>query len=177
MTELKETAEGTLLWEPSEATLEGAELTRFARWLAEEGRGPSDLESSVKSHDYQALWRWSVSDLEGFWGAVCDFFQVKFHQAAEGVFGKREMPGTEWFPGATLNYAEHALRKRNEDLAVIYEGEGGEVQRLSYAELSRRVAQLRSSLKNLGVSKGDRVVAYMPNNVGALVAFLAAASL
>ncbi|MEZ4375049.1 MAG: acetoacetate--CoA ligase [Polyangiaceae bacterium] len=177
MTELKETAEGTLLWEPSESTLANAELTRFVHWLAAVGRGPSDLAAIAEGHDYQALWRWSVSDLDGFWGAVCDFFDVKFHTPPESVLGQRQMPGAEWFPGATLNYAEHALRKRDDGLAVIYEGEGGEVQRLSYAELSRRVAQLRSSLSQLGVGKGDRVVAYMPNNVGALVAFLAVAAL
>lgn len=177
MTELKETAEGTLLWEPSNSVLESAEITRFTRWLATTGRGPTGAAEIAERHDYQALWRWSVSDLEGFWQAICDFFEVEFHHPPARVLSQRTMPGAEWFPGATLNYAEHALRKRDDGLAVIYEDEGGEVQRSTYAELSHRVGQLRRSLSELGIGKGDRVVAYMPNNVEALLAFLATASL
>ncbi|MEZ4232508.1 MAG: acetoacetate--CoA ligase [Polyangiaceae bacterium] len=177
MTELKETAEGTLLWQPSEAALERAEITRFAHWLAERGAGPKDARQIAESRDYQALWRWSVSDLEGFWQAICDFFEVRFHAVPDCVLSQHEMPGARWFPGAALNYAEHALRRRDDQLAVIYEDEGGEVQRLSYAELSHRVGQVRRGLVELGVGKGDRVVAYMPNNVEALLAFLAVASL
>ncbi len=177
MTELKETAEGTLLWEPSEAALERAELTRFARWLESQSLGPASAGEIASRHDYQALWRWSVTDLEGFWRAICDFFGVIFHDKPSGVLSQRQMPGAEWFPGATINYAEHALRKRDAALAVIYEDEGGEVQRLSYADLSERVGQVRRGLAELGVGRGDRVVAYMPNNVEALLAFLAVASL
>ncbi|MBX3182305.1 MAG: acetoacetate--CoA ligase [Polyangiaceae bacterium] len=187
MTDLEVTREGELLWEPSAATLESARLTDYLRWLR--------VERGLDFDDYQALHAWSVGEVEAFWASIAEYFEVRmvadgadpgappldasyFRSASrEAVLTQREMPGAEWFPGVTLNYAEHALRERSERLAVIYEDEAGAVTELSFAALAERVRRARAGLRRLGVARGDRVVAYLPNHVEALVAFLAAASL
>lgn len=156
-----------LLWRPDPTRDNG--MTEFRSWLADRGH---DLP------DYESLWEWSVSDLEGFWGAIAEYFDVRFHAGYERVLGSAEMPGAQWFPGATLNYAEHALRRgADDDLAVIFHREDGVASSLTFGALRARVAAFRAALASLGVSPGDRVVALVPNAPEALIAFLAAASL
>ncbi len=112
---------------------------------------------------------------------MAEFFDVAFHDRPSAVLAERVMPGARWFPGATLNYAEHALRpgagKADDDLAVVFRREDGEDRRITYAELRAQVAAARAGLVELGVRRGDRVVALVPNSPHAVVAFLAAASL
>ncbi|WP_086663330.1 acetoacetate--CoA ligase [Lentzea kentuckyensis] len=156
-----------LLWRPDPTRDNG--MTAFRSWLSERGH---DFP------DYESLWEWSVSDLEGFWGAIASYFDVRFHSPYERVLGSAEMPGAEWFPGSTLNYAEHALRHGgDDDLAVIFHREDGVASSLTFGTLRSRVAAFRAALASLGVSQGDRVVALVPNAPEALIAFLAAASL
>ncbi|ANZ36937.1 acetoacetate--CoA ligase [Lentzea guizhouensis] len=156
-----------LLWRPDPTRDNG--MTAFRSWLSERGH---DFP------DYESLWEWSVSDLEGFWGAVAAYFDVSFHSPAERVLASAQMPGASWFPGATLNYAEHALRRGgDDDLAVIFHREDGLTYSLTFGALRSRVAAFRAALASLGVSAGDRVVGLVPNAPEALVAFLAAASL
>jgi acetoacetyl-CoA synthetase len=120
-----------------------------------------------------------VSDLEGFWGSLWDYFEVKSHTPYERVLGATAMPGAEWFTGATLNYAEHMVG-REEDLAetaVLAISQTRESFELSFADLREQVGAARAGLQRLGVAPGDRVVAYLPNIPETLVAFLATASL
>src|ERR1044071_6035908 len=106
--------EATLLWRPDPARVEETRIAGFRRWLA--------AERGVEVADYQALWEWSTDDLEAFWGAAAEFLGVRFHTPAERVLASADMPGAQWFPGATLNYAEHALSAgTDDDLAVIFE--------------------------------------------------------
>jgi len=153
---------GELLWTPSKEAAAGSTLTRFA---------------SAHGHDdYASLWRWSVEDLEGFWAAVWDFFGVG--GSYDAVLGERSMPGAEWFPGAELNYAEHVFRDFDSSATAIRarsETRGDET--LDWGELARQVARVRAGLAEIGVGRGDRVVAYMPNIPETVVAFLATASL
>ncbi|GAA4611552.1 acetoacetate--CoA ligase [Saccharopolyspora hordei] len=162
-----------VLWQPSEERAAASRMAAFREWL----RTERDLDLP----DYRALWEWSVSDLSGFWAAVADFFDVRFHDRADRVLTDETMPGTEWFPGATLNYAEHALRegdgKGDDDLAVVFAREDGRTEEITYGELRARVAAARAALVELGVRTGDRVAALAPNCPETLVAFLAAASL
>jgi acetoacetyl-CoA synthetase len=145
-------------------------MVAFRRWLA--------TERGVELADYQALWEWSTADLAEFWCALVEFLGVRFHSAYDRVLGSQEMPGAEWFPGATLNYAEQALSVgRDADLAVIFEREDGLSETLTYAELRAQVASVRAALVDVGVKRGDRVVALAPNTPRTLVAFLAAAGL
>ncbi|HWE88470.1 MAG TPA: acetoacetate--CoA ligase [Pseudonocardiaceae bacterium] len=162
-----------LLWQPSPDRVKTSRIAGFRDWLRRE-RG-------LDFAGYPDLWEWSVTELAGFWSAVADFFEVPFQEPAEQVISGTAMPGVRWFVGATLNYAEVALRpgpgKAADDLAVIFHREDGVTQRLSYRELRAQVAAARAGLAALGVRRGDRVAALLPNSSAALVAFLAAASL
>jgi acetoacetyl-CoA synthetase len=136
-------------------------------------------ERGIDLVGYDALWRWSVDDLPGFWGAVSEFLGVRFHDQPTCVLDTAQMPGARWFPGATLNYAEHALAHGADDAdpAVVFHREDGKIDRLTYGELRLSVAAARAGLAGLGVGRGDRVAALMPNSPATIVAFLAAASL
>jgi acetoacetyl-CoA synthetase len=177
-----------ILWQPDPATVARSRIAAFRAWLASH-RG-------VVLADYDALWHWSVTDLEGFWGALAEFAGVRFHAPPQRVLTDTTMPGTRWFPGATLNYAEQALGPaapvsddasdrshhhsrivRSDDLAVIFRREDRVRGECSYGALRKLVAAARSALVSLGVRRGDRVVALAPNSLDTLVAFLATASL
>jgi acetoacetyl-CoA synthetase len=166
-------SEPAVLWRPDPVAAARSRMAAFRAWLASH-RG-------VAAPDYDTLWRWSVADLESFWGAFAEFAGVRFHTAPQRVLTGDSMPGVRWFPGGTLNYAEHALApgpgKGDDDLAVIFRREDGRREQCSYGELRGRVAAARSALASLGVCRGDRVVALVPNTVDTLVALLATASL
>jgi acetoacetyl-CoA synthetase len=126
--------------------------------------------------DYNELWRWSVEDLEGFWGSLWEWFGVE--GSYERVLGRREMPGAEWFPGAELNYAEHIFRlARPGRTAIVHASESQPLTEITWDQLSDQVARCAAGLRRLGVGRGDRVVAYMPNVPETVVAFLATASI
>jgi acetoacetyl-CoA synthetase len=152
----------TLLWEPPPEMVERAVMTRFMRERGHE--------------DYEALWRWSVEDLEGFWAAVWEFFGVQ--GGYDRVLGSAQMPGAEWFPGARVNYAEHLFRGKDEDeVAIVHASELRELSEWTWGELRRETASMAARLRALGVEKGDRVAAYMPNIPETVAAFLATASI
>lgn len=160
----------TPLWQPSEADLQAAEMMRFMRFAAE--RSGRELTA------YDELWRWSVQELEDFWAAIWEFCGVRASQGYERVLAERRMPGARWFTGAELNYAENMLAGRARDaVAVVHCSELRELDELTWGELSDRVAAAAAGLRALGVGRGDRVVAYMPNIPETLIAFLATASL
>jgi acetoacetyl-CoA synthetase len=166
-----DSVEPTVLWTPSDEQVEQAAITRFARWVAAE-RGV-DVTGS-----YDALWQWSVDDLDGFWSAIWEFFEVESSTPAHAVLGARTMPGAEWFPGATLSYAEHVFRgKPDADLALQHASEIRELDFMTWGELRDLTARIATGLRLWGVAPGDRVVAYMPNIPEAMAAFLACASL
>ncbi|GAA1265789.1 acetoacetate--CoA ligase [Saccharothrix xinjiangensis] len=172
MTEMRAGAaagEAEVLWRPDPDRVAASRMTAFRAAVAE--RHGLDLP------DYESLRQWSTSDLEGFWGAVAEFFGVLFHRGCDRVLPDEAMPGATWFPGATLNYAEHALRGPEDALAVVFHREDGLTVELTHGELRRRVAAVRAGFASLGVGVGDRVVALVPNSPEALIAFLAAASL
>ncbi len=161
-----------LIWEPSEASIAASNLGRYLRWLADE-RG-------LAFGSYRELWRWSVDDPEAFWASIWDRFEIRGARSYERVLASREMPGADWFPGALLNYAEHALRRRDDHPALVFRSETTGLSAtvtVSYRELAARVAAARAGLARLGVGRGDRVVAYLPNLPEAVVGLLATASL
>src|SRR6185312_9440687 len=140
------------------------------RWL--------QVERGLGFATYDELWQWSVDDLEAFWSAIWDFFGVQADGQADRALGSREMPGAEWFAGTSLNYAEHVFAgKEDAETAVIHTSELRELGELSWGELRAQVAATAAGLRALGVGRGDRVVAYMPNIPEAIVAFLATASI
>jgi acetoacetyl-CoA synthetase len=152
--------EGELLWEPPEELLTGSKMARYI--------------PSRGSSDYHELWRWSVEDLEGFWRSLWELYEVG--PSPERVLARAEMPGAEWFPGTQLNYAERLFRGGGQT-AIVHASESRPLAELSWDELRESVARCAAGLRRLGVGRGDRVVAYMPNIPETLIAFLAAASL
>jgi acetoacetyl-CoA synthetase len=157
-----------VLWAPTDGAWTATAAGRFAR---RHGHA-----------SYADLWSWSVEDLEAFWAAVADDRDVIWHDAPERVLagGDRSMPGARWFPGATLSYAEHALRHWREhpdEVAVVARSQSRPGQELTGAELVDAVARAATGLRRLGVGPGDRVAAYAPNIPETLVALLATASL
>src|SRR5215211_7894933 len=127
---------------------------------------------------YDQLWRWSVEDLEGFWGALWEHCGVRASKPYERVLGRREMPGAEWFAGAEPNYAEHVFAMaRPGETAIVHASESQPLAELGWDELRQQVARCAAGLVRLGVGRGDRVAAYMPNVPETVVAFLACASL
>ena len=162
---------GDILWKPPADLRRSTEIGRFMEF-AEHRHGQ-------QFGGYDDLWRWSVEDLEGFWGSIWEFYGLRAHTPFETVLASREMPGAVWFPGARLNYAEH-LVGRDEDadrVAVVAQSQTRPEMELTFGELREQVARARAGLQRLGVGPGDRVVAYMPNIPETLVAFIATASL
>ncbi len=167
---MTEAAEGTLLWEPSEELKENANISRYMKWLED--------EKGLSFSDYGELWEWSVTELEEFWASIWEYFDVKASKPYERVLGGRDMPGVNWFEGAELNYTEHVFRNaRPDEPAVLHRSELRPLGKMTWEELQDKVAALAAGLKELGVGRGDRVGAYLPNVPEALVAFLACASL
>jgi acetoacetyl-CoA synthetase len=157
------------LWEPPAELVERARLTEYMRWL--------EAERGLRFGTYDELWRWSVDDLEAFWSSIWDFFGVE-SGGYERALGSRAMPGAEWFSGTSLNYAEHVFAgKDDSEAAILHASELRELNELSWGELRAQVAATVAGLRALGVQRGDRVVAYLPNIPEAIVAFLASASI
>src|ERR687897_312343 len=155
---------GQKLWEPPAKLVENALMTRYMR----------SLDRGFES--YEDLRRWSVEDLEGFWASIWEFFEIE--GGYDEVLGDRSMPGAQWFPGAEVNYAEHAFRGKPADrVAIVHAGELRDQAEVSWGELREQVAGIAAGLRALGVERGDRVAAYMPNIPEAIAAFYAAASL
>lgn len=164
------TADAEVLWAPTPEMVERSPLTRYIRWLAD--------NRDLHFDDYHALWRWSVTEIEEFWGTLWEYFEVISDEPYDEVLAERVMPGAHWFDGTRLNYAEHIFRgKADDEVAAVYASELRELTELRWGELREQVGAVREGLRALGVSQGDRVVAYLPNGPEALIAFLAAASL
>jgi acetoacetyl-CoA synthetase len=164
-------APGHVVWTPPADAGKRFVLGRYLDWLAaRHGRGFAG---------YHELHRWSVTDLDGFWGSVWDFFGITAHTPYGRVLGSDRMPGAEWFPGARLNYAAHMVG-RDEDtnaVAIVARSQSRGPVELTFGELRDQVARARAGLQRLGVGPGARVAAYLPNIPETLVAFLATASL
>jgi len=157
------------LWEPSAELVERSRLREYMRWL-ESDRG-------LRFEGYDELWRWSVGELEAFWDSIWDFFGVRADGERGVVLSTHEMPGAKWFPGTRLNYAEHVFAGKGDDeVAILHASELRELGELTWGELRAQVAATAAALRAVGVERGDRVVAYLPNVPEAIVAFLAAAS-
>ena len=167
---MKVVTEGVLLWEPSKQQIENSSITHFRNWINE--------EKGLSVQNPAELWKWSVDELELFWESVWKYCKIKSHSPYEQVLETRTMPGAKWFAGATVNYAEHVFRNSREDRpALIFKSETVLNREVSWQELQDKTAMVRQYLISLGVKKGDRVVAYMPNIPETVFAFLACASI
>jgi len=158
------------LWKPSEERKRNANITRFIDAVNKRyGKG---------FRSYDELYDWSINNISDFWGCVWDFCEIRASRDYDVVVDDPgKMPGTKWFTGARLNFAENLLRYRDEHTAFVFKGETQKSAKMSYAELYDSVARLAKSLREMGVTHGDRIVAYMPNMIETAVAMLAATSI
>ncbi|MDQ6682727.1 MAG: acetoacetate--CoA ligase [Chloroflexota bacterium] len=161
-----------VLWSPPGDARNRSRVGAYLRWL--------EAERGLRFADYDELWRWSVTDLGAFWQSIWDHFGVVSSSPPSAAIGRHEMPGTTWFPGSRLNWAEHALRlsqRKPDDVVVIAHSESRSSTTLTVAELRDAVGRTRHGLHRLGVGPGDRIAAYLPNIPEAAIGLLAAASL
>src|SRR5579859_1819382 len=158
------------LWEPSEDAKKQANVTRYMQWL--------ERERGLHFRTRDELWHWTVDRLEDFWASIWDYFHIQASKPYSAVLAERKMPGAIWFSGAELNYAEHVFRNATSDRpALLFRSERHGLVEVSWSELYQKVGAVAKALRKLGVQRGDRVVAYMPNIPATLVAFLACASI
>jgi acetoacetyl-CoA synthetase len=157
------------LWVPSRDKIKNANMTRFIEFV--------NKKFGKKFGTYDELYQWSVSSIPDFWGAVWDFAGVKASKRWDKVVDDlKKFPGTKWFPGAKLNFAENLLRYRDDRVAFVFRGETQKSAKMTYRELYHTVARLAKSLREIGIQPGDRVAGYMPNMMETAIGMLAAAS-
>ena len=161
---------GDILWTPRAEQVTASRLAAYLRWL--------ETEKGLHFSDYNALWKWSVDDLESFWQSIWDFFELRYDGSCQPVLASRQMPGADWYPNTRLNYAEHVFRNASADRpALLVRDEDAPVREVTWAELERSTGALAAGLRAMGVEPGDRVASYMPHRPETVVAFLACASI
>ena len=164
--------DGEVLYRPGPDARRNSRIGAYLDWL--------EAERGLRFDDYADLWQWSVDDLDAFWRSIWDYFGVRSSTPVGPVLGRREMPGAEWFPGTRINFVGEFLRAaegRDDEVAVIGISQTRDDVTLTFAELVELAGRVRTGLLRLGVAKGDRVVAYLPNLPETVAAFLATASL
>jgi len=159
-----------VLWSPSRKIKEESNLNQFIKNFVDEFKNQSDVK-------YEELWKWSIEKPEKFWDSIWDYSNVLGEKGEILLKDKDKMPGARFFPNAKLNYTENVLKNKNEPLAIISEREDGLKSKISTLELKDKVLKLAGWLKENGISKGDRVCAYMPNCPETIITMLATASL
>ncbi len=157
------------IWKPDKEQIKESNLTRYIEWL--------NKEKNLKFIDYHDLWQWSVDNIECFWLSISEFFNIEFDKFSDTVLEGHDMPEVKWFPNSSINYAKYILRIRNDNPAIISYSETRNKTVLTYKQLFEEVSRVSCGLKKLGVRKGDRVVAYLPNIPEAIIAFLATVSI
>ena len=155
-----------ILWRPSAHDIEDANVTHFMSWL--------NNERDIAHTTWNDLWEWSVRDLDGFWSAVWDYYDVTAARRPDRIVSADAMPHTRWFSGAQLNYAQNVLAGAPRTRPALIEITEDEAPReWSTAQLAGKVGALSRHLRSLGVMPGDRVAAYLPNTAEAVIALLA----
>ena len=157
------------LWIPDQKTITSSNLQAFINRVKE--------VTGLPLENYSDLYRWSIEDRPAFWQLLSEFYRVQFHAPPSSALINDSMPGAEWFPGSTLNYAEHLLQRKDHKTALIFRGENGCRRTLSYEELYQSVAAAQQGLIQAGIKKGDRVAAFMPNCPETIILMLASTAL
>jgi len=161
-----------ILWQPAPDARSTTRMGAYLGWLAARG---------VRLDDYDAAWRWSVVEPDAFWRSIATFFEV-LPGADEPALADAAMPGARWFPTAQLNYAGYLLDRGSsgggdEEVVIVARSQTRERTTLTRAQLRRAVGRAQAGLRGLGIGRGDRVAAYLPNVPEAVVAMLATAGL
>lgn len=157
------------LWQPTAAQILRTRMHDFMRFV--------NQREQKQLNDYHQLHAWSIAHSDRFWLSIWDYFAVLGQRGERIVDNPEQLPGAQWFADSHLNFAENLLRYRDDRLALIFRGEDGSRQQLTYAELYTEVAACAQAMRNHGVSAGDRVAAMLPNCIETIIAMLAASSL
>jgi len=158
------------LWIPTEGYKTSSKMYEFLSHIAE--------TYNLQDVEYDTVQRWSVNYIEELWAEIWDFCNVHYTESyVEVVDNIKKMPGAKWFEGARLNFAENLLHRRDEHKALIFWGEDSVRKEITYLELYEEVRKLAAALKKMGVEKGDRVAAFMPNMPETIIAMLATVSI
>ena len=159
-----------ILWEPNSEMLTNSNMIHYMNDI--------EKEYQIQVKTYEDLYSWSVTHIEDFWESIYNYFKVIDHGKPNNVLFNHNMPGTEWFQGSKLNYAEHIFAHKSAKFpAIIYNNERERNIPISWQELEEKVAALAECYKSAGIKKGDTIVGFLPNIPEAVIAFLAAASL
>ncbi|MEM2489114.1 MAG: acetoacetate--CoA ligase [Thermoplasmata archaeon] len=130
--------------------------------------------------NYWELYEWSINEPEYFWEDVWDFVGIIYSRKYEKILeDPKKFPGTKWFIGAKLNFAQNLMKFRDDKKAIIFRGEpgSGKYEEISYNLLYRKVYSLYHYLSEIGFSSNDRAVAYMPNIPETVISMLSVTSL
>jgi acetoacetyl-CoA synthetase len=159
----------TMLWQPSKERSDSTNMNRFMSLI--------NRKYDKKFAQYEELYQWSIDNIPDFWASMWEFAEIKtsvpFDQVVDDV---TKLPGANWFSGARLNFAENLLRYKDDQVALIFKGEGRDTVHITYEHLYKEVASVAKSLRAMGVEPGDRVVGFMPNMPETVIAMLAATS-
>jgi acetoacetyl-CoA synthetase len=161
-----------VLWSPSPDARSVTRVGAYLDWLWR--------ERDLRFASYDDLLHWSITDLDGFWSSVWDHFEVSSETHTGRALAEDRMPGARWFPDAHVNWAEHCLRlagRLSSDTVLIARSQSRDRITLTADQLRADVARVRAGLRRLGVGRGDRVVAYLPNVPEAVIGLLATASI
>lgn len=157
------------LWTPSQQFIDEANITKFISWL--------ENNKSLKFSSYESLWEWSCSHLEDFWEYIIEYFEIDLKGDYDNVISSHKMPGVKWFEGTKVNYTSQLFKNKDQKSpALLCKTENTAIKEVSWDKLYTDVASISKFLKNKGINKGDRIVAFMPNIYETVVAFLACAS-
>ncbi len=159
-----------LLWEPTEEDVKNANMTRFMEFV--------NQRHGKKFDNYADLHKWSIENIPDFWADMWEFGDIVHSRGFDRVVDDLDkMPGSRWFPGARMNFAENLLRFRDDRPAIIFKGEARVDRTITYARLFDQVARLAKALRDMGIQKGDRVAGFMPNMPESIIAMLATTSI
>jgi len=158
------------LWKPTDDYKKNSNMLEFLSYIAS--------KYDLPNNEYYTIHQWSIENIPEFWAEIWDYFQIKHSKTyVQVVDNPKKMPGAKWFTGARLNFAENLLSRKDDHLAIIFRGEASVRRELTYAELYEQVRLAAAGFKRLGVEKGDRVAAFMPNMPETIIAMLAATSI
>jgi len=164
-----------LLWQPTEEQINNAHITKFRKFV--------NLKYNIKLNDYNDLYNWSINYVANFWQSFWEFSDIINSDNYKNILtlidksNPNDIRNYKWFEGAKLNFAENLLRFRDEEIALIYSNEDGTIKSQSYYDLYKNTAKLVNTLKKLNVKQGDRIAAFISNNIEAVTGMLATSSI
>ncbi len=152
------------LWEPSDKRKEESLLENFSKFI-----------NFKSNYNFKNLWKWSIDHPEEFWSKFWDYSKIIGEKGKEIIKYNKTFNKTKFFPDSKLNYAENILKKKSSEIAISFLSEKGFEEEISWEQLYKKVCKFSGYLKSLGLKKGDRVAAYVPNKIESIISFLACA--